>query len=75
MAPNPKKEEAAKAPAATKSVPVESVYSTACLADNHQIFGVSREIVVMALRNAEKDYATAAEAKIIIDTFKTKEVK
>ena len=37
--------------------------------------GVSREIVVMALRKAEKDYATAAEAKIIIDKFKTKEVK
>lgn len=75
MAPNPKKVEAAAAQEETKSVPAESVYSAACLADNHKIFGVSREIVVMALRKAEKDYATAAEAQIIIDKFKTKEVK
>lgn len=75
MAPNPKKAEATTTPAATKSVPAESVYSAACLADNHKIFGVSREIVVVALREAEKDYATAAEAQIIIDKFKNKEVK
>ena len=75
MASNPKKEEAAKTAEATTSVPVDSVYSAACLADNHKTFGVSREIVVMALRKAKKDYATAAEAQIIIDKFKNKEVK
>lgn len=65
MASNPK---AAPAPA-------ESVYSASELADNHKLFGVNRELVVIALRKAGKKTASFAEAKVIIDKFKTKEVK
>lgn len=52
-----------------------SVYSAAELADNHKMFGVNRDIVVVALRKAGKTSATVAEAKTIIDKFKNKEVK
>lgn len=52
-----------------------SVYTAEELADNHRVFGTSREIVVVALRQAGKKTATEAEAKNIIDKFKTKEVK
>lgn len=52
-----------------------SVYTAEELADNHKVFGTSREIVVVALRQAGKKAATAAEAKNIIDKFKNKEVK
>lgn len=65
MASNPK-----AAPASA-----ESVYSASELAANHKLFGVNREIVVIALRKAGKQSATFAEAKVIIDKFKTKEVK
>lgn len=58
-----------------KAAPAESVYSASELATNHKLFGVSREIVVIALRKAGKTTASFAEAKSIIDKFKTKEVK
>ena len=60
---------------AAKAAPAESVYSADELAANHKLFGVNREIVVIALRKAGKTTATFAEAKVIIDKFKTKEVK
>lgn len=69
MATNPKTTET------TQAVSAESVYSASYLADNHKIFGVRREIVVVALRNANKNFATVSEAKTIIDNFKKKEVK
>lgn len=65
MASNPKSVDTVKA----------SVYSAAELADNHKLFGVNRDIVVVALRNAGKTSATIAEAQTIIDKFKKKEVK
>lgn len=58
-----------------KAVPGESVYSVAELVDNYKLFGVNRDIVVIALRKAGKESITFAEAKAIIDKFKTKEVK
>lgn len=61
--------------AGAKSAPTESVYSASELAANYQLFGVNRDIVVIALRKAGKEEATFAEAKAIIDKFKTKEVK
>ena len=53
----------------------ESVYTASELAANCKLFGVNREIVVIALRKAGKEAATFAEAKTIIDKFRTKEVK
>ena len=53
----------------------ESIYTAADLAKNHKAFNAPREIVVVALRLAGKETATFAEAKTIIDKFKTKEVK
>lgn len=53
----------------------ESVYTADDLAANHKAFKAPREIVVVALRLAGKKTATFAEAKDIIDKFKTKEVK
>lgn len=53
----------------------ESVYSASELIANYKLFGVNRDIVVLALRKAGKNEATFAEAKAIIDNFKTKEVK
>ena len=54
---------------------VESVYTAADLANNHKAFKASREIVVVALRQAGKESATFAEAKSIIEKFRHKEVK
>lgn len=60
----------------TNITPVqESVYGIAELADNHKAFGTFREIVTVALRSAGKETYTFAEAKSIIEKFKTKEVK
>lgn len=53
----------------------ESVYTAAELAANHKLFGVNRDIVVIALRKAGKSAATFSEAKAIVDKFKNKEVK
>lgn len=63
----------AKATATVKAV--ESVYTAAELAANHKLFGVNRDIVVVALRKAGKSAATFSEAKAIVDKFKNKEVK
>ena len=73
MAPNPKTTEVINE--VPKAVPVESVYSASELADNHKAFGVNRDIVVIALRDAGKNFASITEAKAIIDKFKNKEVK
>ena len=59
---------------AAKAAP-ESVYSASELAANHKMFGVNRDIVVVALRKAGKTSATVQEAKTIINKFKNKEVK
>ncbi len=64
-----------KATEAVKATPSESIYSASELADNHKLFGVNRDIVVVALRKAGKTAATVTEAKSIIDKFKSKEVK
>ena len=61
--------------AEVKTIPTESVYSASELAANYKLFGVNREVVVIALRKAGKTAATFSEAKAIIDKFKTKEVK
>lgn len=53
----------------------ESVYTASELAANCNLFGVNRDIVVIALRKAGKASYTFAEAKAIIDNFKNKEVK
>lgn len=53
----------------------ESVYTAEQLAGAHDVFGVRREIVVVALRLAGKKEATVSEAKAIIEKFKNKEVK
>ena len=58
----------------TKAAPTEGVYSAAELADNHQLFGVNRDIVVVALQKAGKKYATFSEAKDIINKFKSRKV-
>lgn len=58
-----------------RPAPAESVYSVSELADNHNLFGVNREIVVVALQKAGKTAATFAEAKLIVDKFKKREVK
>lgn len=71
MASIPKAEVAKTTPAA----PAESVYSVAELIANFHLFSANRDIVVLALRKAGKESATFAEAKAIIDKFKTKEVK
>lgn len=53
----------------------ESEYTAEELAKNHKAFNASYEIVAVALRMAGKIKATFAEAKIIIEKFKNKEVK
>ena len=65
-----KAEEVAKETATT----VESVYSAEELVRNHSAFNVSREIVVVALKQAKKDSATYSEAKAIIEKFKTRRI-
>lgn len=59
----------------TQTTAAESIYSVSELIDNYKLFGVNRDIVVIALRKSGKQFATFAEAKAIVDNFKTKEVK
>ena len=56
-------------------VATESTYTIAELVENYKVFNTYREIVDVALRLSGKKTATVAEAKKIIDNFKTKEVK
>lgn len=79
---NSKIKEAAKetpsvVPEAPVAVPVakESVYTVEDLIAGFKAFKTSKEIVVVALRQAGKKTATFSEAKNIIDKFKNKEVK
>lgn len=58
-----------------KAVPGESVYSVDELVNSYKLFGVNRDIVVIALRKSGKGSLTFSEAKAIIEKFKTKEVK
>ena len=67
----PKTKESVETPEAR----TESVYSADDLIANHRAFKTSKEIVTVALRQAGIKTATFAEAKIIIDKFKNKEVK
>ncbi len=70
-----KAEESANEPVkATPAKSEESVYSAEELIKNHSVFRVSREIVVVALKKAKKDYYTFAEAKEIIDNFKNRRI-
>ena len=59
---------------ANKTTPtvVEDVYTAEDLAENHDFFHTSYEIVVVALRMAGKTKATISEARSIIEKFKTK---
>ena len=50
------------------------VYSAEELAANHRMFGVNRDIVVAALKQAGKTFATVSEAKVIIDKYKSRKV-
>ena len=59
----------------TKPAAVDSVYTAEELANNHNAFNTSYEIVTVALRLAGKKAATFTEAEKIIEKFKTKEVK
>lgn len=68
------KKKAQEAPAAAPETD-ESVYTLHDLIDGHKAFGVPKEIVTVALRLANIETATFAEAKKIIDEFKKKEVK
>lgn len=75
MATKTKAEESAKeviveAPAKA----AESVYTAEELANNHSVFNTSREIVVVALKLANKATATFSEAKAIIDEFKNRRI-
>lgn len=76
MAPNKDKAKVAENTTTTpiKPIVVESVYSAKELADNYKVFNTSREIIVVALRQAKKETATVSEAKAIIEKFKNKEV-
>lgn len=53
----------------------ESIYTVEELVAGFKAFNTSREIVSAALRKAKKKTATFAEAKSIVDKFRTKEVK
>lgn len=75
MAVKEKAQEAMAETVPVKAKAVECLYTAAELADNHKVFMVSREIVVVALRLAGVKEATVSEAKSIIDKFKNKEVK
>ena len=77
MAPKAKANGAAAEPVRERETTPEdgSIYTAAELADNHKVFQVPREIVVVALRLAGKETATFREAKYTIDKFKNKEVK
>lgn len=52
----------------------ESVYSAQELAANYKAFGVSKELVVVALRLAGKEVFTFPEAKRLVEAFSRKEV-
>lgn len=66
---------AKKEEATALKYPQEQVYTAEQLTEACHIFGVRREIVVVALRLAGKKTATVTEARTIIDDFKNKEVK
>lgn len=51
---------------------VDDVYTAEELAENHDVFHTSYEIVAVALRLAGKKKATVSEAGAIIAKFKTK---
>lgn len=57
----------------TASAP-ESVYTARELADNCQVFGTTKDIVLVALRRAGKPVTTFPDAKRIIEEFMNKEV-
>lgn len=65
---------ATKEKTATAGV-AESEYTADELAENHQAFNASYEIVTVALRQAGKKTATFSEAEAIIERFRNKEVK
>lgn len=50
----------------------EETYTAEELAENHDAFQTSYEIVAVALRLAGKKKATVSEARTIIQKFKTK---
>lgn len=60
-------------PSAPKRAP-ESVYSAKELTDGYNAFGVSKEVVAVALRLDGKESYTLPEAKRIIEAFSKKEV-
>ena len=64
----------APAPAHAPKQVQESVYSAQDLAANYKTFGVPKEIVTVALRQAGKPVYTFPEAKRIVETFSKKEV-
>lgn len=69
-----KAEEPVKEPVVEAPATVESVYSAEELIKNHSVFKVSREIVVVALKMANVEAATFAEAKAIIENFKNRRI-
>ena len=67
-------EKSAKEPVKEAPAKAVSVYTAEELAKNHSVFKVSREIVVVALKQAKKDTATYEEAKAIIEKFKNRRI-
>ena len=59
----------------TAAQEVLSVYPVDELAENAHILKTSREIVLVAFQQAGKTQATLSEAKVIIEKFRSKEVK
>lgn len=72
------KQEAAEMPMAEKTeapAAAESIYTAEELANNHKALGTYREIVVVALRQANLKTATFSQAKKVVEKFKHREVK
>lgn len=67
--------EVVKKTSTKKTAPPADIYTAEELAANHKFFKTSREIVVVAMRLAKKDKATAEEATKIIEEFKNRRVK
>ena len=74
MAAKTKAEETVKEPVVEAPAQTESIYTAEELIKNHSAFKVSREIVVVALKKANKKTATYAEAKAIIENFKNRRI-
>lgn len=58
----------------TKTVIADEVYTIDELAEGHKVFGVHRDVAYTALKKANVETATEAEARKIIEEYAKKEV-